>query len=633
MPNDKLSEFNEIYTQTVAVWGDWLSAADDDVRFYLGDQYTATEKGYLKHKRRNVLVFNKIRRIVKLITGYQRKNRLSFKVDPVEDTDSETASQWSQLIQHVVKHGGGYNVMSEGFEQGALKSGMCLIDPHVDFALDPLSGDILFNRIPYNRYLLDPTFTKRDLSDCNFILRRELFTKDFAKALFPSHASEIEKVVPNNAQDNKYTRAGYVENPYKKNMVRYDEYWKRTFKPMKMLVDRDTGMFVEVERDSQVRELVNRFPNLAIIDKYKKDVELTIFVEDIEVYNGPEPFGTNDYRFVPVMGFYDSEYFDIALKLQGIVRCMKDPQRESNKRRSKMLDILDSQLSSGWKAQKDSVINKEALYQTGQGQVIWTNNNEQVEKIPPADVPSGMFQMQQLMDQDVVDIPGANSELLGSVENEDLEVSALLAKTRQGQGLTILQDLFDNYRYAKELLGKKVMNLIRANYTPEKIQKIINRQPSSAFFNEDTGKYDIVLTEGVLSDSQKQMQFAQLVALKKIGVQIPDAAIIQASNLERKDELSKIVQGSQQQAQQQQQINNQQVQASTESLMAKTQKDLADAQKKKSEVVENLAQASLDRVLGIKAANDIETGKVESALSVVKTANELATPKEALVRR
>ena len=123
--DNRWATYTERYDQYIRAWNVWITEANNDMAFFIGDQWTANEKGLLKDKRRNAFVFNKIKRVVKIVSGYQRKNRLSFKVDPNHSQDSMDASIWSDTLQYVMRSGNGfdngYSVMSDAFEQGALK--------------------------------------------------------------------------------------------------------------------------------------------------------------------------------------------------------------------------------------------------------------------------------------------------------------------------------------------------------------------------------------------------------------------------------------------------------------------------------------------------------------------------------
>lgn len=632
--NNRWATYTERYDQYIRAWNPWITEANNDMAFFIGDQWTANEKGYLRNKRRNAFVFNKIKRVVKIVSGYQRKNRLSFKVDPNHPQDSPDASIWSDVLQYVMRSGNGfdngYSVMSNAFEQGALKTGLNLVEPWLDFSSDPVNGIMRFTRIPHNRFLLHPSFTKRDLSDCPEILRREWVSRSAAKNMFPDFSSQIDKMkstVPfapfGQGQDGRFITSSFNENwPYQDLLV-YDEHWVRISKKIVVLFDTNTNRLFRFDGTrKEAQEVKEQFPFLEIIDRRESNVEVTMFIGGEQVYHGPDPLGTKDYRFVPVIGYFDSEYNELFRKLRGIVRDIIDPQREINKRRSKNVDLLDSQLNSGYFAEEKAVVNKESLYQTGQGGVVFLkqqpgrNIAERIAKIPPGDIPAGSLQFQQVMDSDLIEISGANQELLGMADRDDVEVAGVLAKMRTGQALTTLNDLFDNYAFAKEQLGRKTMDIIRANWDAEQIQKITDRQPTPRFFDPDLQLYDLTVTEGVLTDSQKQMNHMQLIGMKRAGINIPDAAIIQSSNLENKEELAKIVEGQAQAGQQAQQIQNEVQTAAIESTKAKALKDTTAAEL-------NSSKADLNKILGVSETASIERDDLEASIEATKTIDEM----------
>ena len=76
-------------------------------------------------------------------------------------------------------------------------------------------------------------------------------------------------------------------------------------------------------------------PAIEVIKKPVKSVELGIIVEGELLYYGEDPFGLNDYPFVPFFGgVFDPSYDLWEWKLQGVVKIIQDPQTELNKRRS-----------------------------------------------------------------------------------------------------------------------------------------------------------------------------------------------------------------------------------------------------------------------------------------------------------
>ena len=612
-------DMDEAYWTAISSWQRAYAEMKKDLKYAANDQWDAQQKARLLSQRRHAYTFNRIRRVIKLVTGYQRKNRLSLRVDPVEGSDDQAASQLGEVLMWVMQYGNGYGIMSDGFEQGALKAGLGMVEPFLNYRNDPVNGDIGFRFVPFTRFVLDPSFSQRDLSDCGYVIRREYHTKGSCKAMFPRHAKEIDRLQPQTS-DGKFTYAPASQMHNKKNLLRYDEFWRRDYEKRWVLVDQ-TGRHKIAPKDTpkqRIEMVLQNVPELHALETYVQVVKVGIFIEDEKFYDGPDPLGIGDYSFVPLIGFYDAEYDDMAYKIQGLVRCMRDPQTEANKRRSQMIDILETQINSGWKAPKKGVENPEALYQSGQGVVIWLDENIpwRPEKIEPGQIPAGMFQLQQVMDKDILEIPGANSDLMGQPENENIQVAGILSKLRQGQGLTILQDLFDHYRdYSKKLLGTKLVRIVQENFTPAKVQRIINKQVHPQLFDKETAKYDVVPTEGVLTDTQRQLYYLTLRELKGEGAPIPWSAILDAAPMPNKAELKDQI------AQYEKAMG--QSQGKMEQLQqAQIMEDLAQAQERRSADSENRANAALDRVKALKELEKMDVDKITGLVDMLLRINE-----------
>jgi hypothetical protein len=238
-------------------------------------------------------------------------------------------------------------------------------------------------------------------------------------------------------------------------------------------------------------------------------------------------------------------------------------------------------------AEEGSVINPKDLYQAGQGKVLWVTKGSiqaaRVKRLDPPDVPAGLFQFQDVMDRDIMEIPGANNELFGIPDRDQTQTPGLLAKLRQSQGLTTLQSLFDNYRLSKALLGLKLVAVIQQQYDAAKVTKILHEPPAPQFYERDFRKYRVDVAEGVLTDTQRQMYYQELVALKTAGAPIPWAAIVDAAPIQRRDDLAKIVAREEQIAAQQMQQQQQMEAAQLQMMMAKTREDIADAEESRSD--------------------------------------------------
>jgi len=185
-------------------------------------------------------------------------------------------------------------------------------------------------------------------------------------------------------------------------------------------------------------------------------------------------------------------------------------------------------------------------------------------------------------------------------------MSGYLMKLRQGQALTALQDLFDNLRFAKKQLGFKLIKLIQANYKANKIARIINEQPVPQFYTEDLNRYDVVPQEGILTETQRQMFYTELVWAKGQGAPIPWAAIFENAPMQMKDKLLAIIR---QDEQRQAQVASEQLkekQLLDQMRMAKISADLGRGDERRAQQIENKANAALLRVKTMKQLEQMD---------------------------
>ncbi|MCH7893399.1 MAG: hypothetical protein IH907_02675, partial [Proteobacteria bacterium] len=323
-------------------------------------------------------------------------------------------------------------------------------------------------------------------------------------------------------RDDKFTWLPYQRQPNGQDLMAYNEFYMQRWEPQKILVDMETGQYQDWEGDKALfKKLKSINSNVEITTRQKRYIEMHIIVNDQVLRTETNPYGLDEYPFVPYTAIWEPESDQWGLKVQSLIRCMRDPQREANRRRSQMIDLLDSQINSGWIATEGSVVNPRSLFQSSQGKVIWRNQDAppgSIEKIPPAQIPPSMFQLQQQFDADIKEIAGVNDAAFGVMESGN--ESGVLTMLRQGAALTNLQDVFDNLRFSQKHMSKLALKLIQG-WTPEKIQRIINDQPTQEFYNKDFTKYDCVVQEGILTDTQRQVFFRQMVDLKQLGEPMP----------------------------------------------------------------------------------------------------------------
>lgn len=626
--SDIKKTYTDSYNEAYSSYGSFYDLANTDLRYFLGDQWSKAELRRLEEEGRSAFVFNRIRRNINLITGYQIKNRLSSIVNPIEASDQKTADQYTKLMLYAFQLGNGFNTISDAFG-GACKTGWNLINVWMDYVDDPKDGKICFGRDPFSSFITDPYFTKLDLSDCGYVIKRKYLSKDQASALLPEHEKAIADLQKKGSGlDDKFTWMPYQHCSNGSDLVSYDEFYQQKFEKVPFLIDKETGEFTEWDgRRDRLTFIKNTYPQIEIVYKPKKYIEKHILINGEYVSTDRNEYGMNEYPFAPVAAIFESECDDYDLRLQSLVRCQIDPQRESNRRRSQMTDMIDSQINSGWIADDNSVVNPRSLFQTSQGRVIWRKRDAKpgsLEKIPPAQIPPSMFQLQELFDRDMVEILGLNDSTFGMPESGN--ESGLMMMLRQSSAIINIQNVFDNLRLAQKLVSQKVIKLIRT-WSPEKIKRILNEDPTEAFFNANLSQFDISVSEGMLTENQKMIYYRQLLDLKQV-TDVPSQGpitaqmLIDAAPLQGKSDLTEQIakneEAAKQSQQQQEQVNQEMIRSQIDMAKAKAISDLALSK-------ERLTRATANMGLEDERASKAVTDRSDAALNRIKAIKEIQT--------
>jgi len=497
-------------------WQPWMREAKTDVKHVLGDQWKDSDKAYLDAQGRPHLVINNLRRFHNLLVGYQRQNRLGISYKPFEGSDAVTAEQLSDLARLAMENDGGYHQMSRAFAS-TIKAGLDWVNIFVDFNEDWESGDVGFKRTAWTKLFPDPLLQEMDLSDCNYLLRREPLTDTQAKMIIPGYKLDEGKGQAGPYEYKIILDPGELIRLREQRHV-LTEFWKREWKPKTWLYDITTGekRLFDISKsannlESRLRFIMQQFPQLWIVRKKAKVVTLELYIGDDQVWKGEDPNGCGDFPYVPLFCYWDPEYDQMKWKLQGIIRPLRDPQDEQNKRRSQILHIINTIATSGWMWEEGALEDESQMANaSGAGVQIRTKQGqlESVKQVQPPRVPLEILKLEEFLANDAQNISGINAELLAQMEKDTPGISIQL---RQRQGLIIIQEIFDNLRFAKKMLGKRYAKTVQSNYSPQKVARILNQQPAPAFYTKDFQKYDCVIDDAINSPTQREYNFHKLM--------------------------------------------------------------------------------------------------------------------------
>lgn len=664
-------EFTENYRYARDFWAPFVKDAQVYTLASAGYTWSDDERKALVKEGREPIEFNIMRRPIQFFSGFLRDNINQIIYSPVEGSDQLTGDQFTKLSYYIWDKGLGYPTFLDACDE-SFKSGISLCGIQMDYSRDFINGDISFFKRTYNSFVLDPTFENISLNDCAFAITRDLVDKNFAKQLIPFIDPKDIDDLSMGYRDDKFLEyhPQFTTFSRNRNLIAYDQYYRRITKKRKFLIDRRSayarditdlsdkeqkklefglGRLNRMHEDAEEFEVDrNDIPLMEIRSVDRGFVELNILLNGECFYQGDDKTGiVHTYPFVPIICYFEPSIWMPSIRLQGMASCTWSNQRQFNKRHMKIIDMMDTTISTGFKYLLGSVPDPQEMQQSGQNKLIGVDPEKAPEGLNSVQELQGgganptLIEYQQVLDQLSLTLANVNESVLGIDEKGNTQISGRLAQVRIAQGLRTNRKVFDNIETSQQLLGGLILKAIQHHYPPEKVEKILNEKPTQQFYDQEYEEYDAVIKEGVRSKTQKDAYYYELVNLKREGiVDVPESEIIRALSMAGLSDLEKSIEEQEKmKAAQQAKIDEQErmqlelANAQKEQMLslsqerrARVQADIALKEERASEAEENRAQAALARA---KTITEIANMKVEKMLQVLEFVNMLEQQEEA----
>lgn len=648
---DKKKDFQECYRLAHDFWTPFVANARTYALAASGYTWSEEELKQLQKQGREPIEFNIMRRPIQFFSGYLRDNINQIIYGPRESSDEQTADDLTEVGYYVWDKGNGFPVFLSACDH-MFVTGMSLCGIRMDYSRDFVHGDIAFYKRDYNTFYLDPNFERIDLSDAGFAITRDLINKESAKQLLKDQVSskEIDELHVG-YRDDKFLdyHPQFTTLARNRNLLAYDQFYRRTSRTQKYLVDLDTGFTRNISElpsddlkrlkegigklrqdreDAEVLELdVNEMPNVDIMDVERPYIELHIHLNGQPVWSGEDETGiVETYPFVPILGYFDSSIWHPAQRVQGIAATIYSNQRQFNKRHMKILDMMDTQISTGYKYLIGSLADPGDLQQAGQNKIIGVVNDpekapmglDSVQQLQGGGVDQSIIAYQEVLDNLSLKVSNVTEASLGMDEKRNTLVSGRLAQVQIAQNLTANRRLFDQVEESQKIMGELVLQVIQNKYPPGKIERILGRQPTEQFYDKNFEAYDAVVKEGVRSQSQKDAYYYELVNLKRDGiVDVPQSAIVEALTMTGITDLKEAIERQEQQRAEQQAKVDAQERMALELANAQKEQAIALAQERRGRVISDIALAQ-------ERASEAEENRAQAALARAKTITEIA---------
>jgi len=662
---DIKGEFLTNYRYAHDFWAPFMKDAQVYTLAASGYTWSDNERKSLIKEGREPLELNITRRPLQFFSGYLRDNINQIIYSPVEGSDQKTADQFTKLGYYVWDKGKGFPTFLDSADE-AFKSGISLCGIQMDYSRDFINGDIQFYKRTYNSFYLDPTFTSIDLCDCSFAITRDLIDKQYAKQLLPFIPPEEIDQLSMGYRDDKFLQyhPEFTTFSRNRNLIAYDQYYKRVTRSREFLVDEENSYFRDItdlskEEKKRLKNGLRRLaemrndsddlginredvPNVEIRSVNRNFIELNILLNGQRMYCGDDKTGINHtYPFVPNICYFEPSIWMPSQRIQGISSCNWSAQRQFNKRHMKIIDMMDSDISTGFKYLIGSVPDVSDMQQSGQNKLIGVDPEnapqglDSVQQLQGGGANPALIQYQQVLDQLTLTLSNVTESVLGIDDKTGLQISGRAAEQRIAQGLRGNRKIMDNVEYAQQVLGGLVLKAIQNHYPTGKVKRILGEEPTQQFYDQEFEQYDAVIKEGIRSKSQKDAYYYELVNLKRDGiVDVPQAEIVRALSMAGLSDLEEAIEKQDEmvaeqaaQAKQMQQLQMEVLNATKEEKLglakereSRVVSNLSLKDERESEAQQNIAQAALDRA---KAITEIASLNEERVLKVLAFVNQL----------
>lgn len=536
-------------------------AMDED--FYDHIQWTEEELAVLKARGQAPIVFNMIQTSVNWVLGSQRRATMDYKILPRRKEGLKPAERKTELLKHNRDENRSEYEYAKAFTD-AVKAGIGWLETG---QASPEDGPIVFDRSESWRNMLwDSTSQRYDLSDARYVARSKWLDLDICRALWPKRKGLLE-LSATNVSTGIYALDEMGDEPMDSQEIEHfnNEYGRSRFNAERMRVRVIEMWFKMPQADAKIirggqfngelfdgwsvghhRELIDG--RATLVARPREVIMLAIMTDAGLLDLRESPYRHNKFPFTPVWGYRRAR----DGMPYGIIRGMRDINRDLNKRASKALHHLSTtRVTVTRGAVKDiEELREEAA--RPDGVIIVEPGFTQPEISTDTNVAAAHVDMMNRDAAMIQAVGGVTDENMGRSTNAT-SGKAIVARQDQGQLATSM--FFDNLRQSRVIHGEKHLVNIEQFYTDEDTFRVTNSRGHADWKPINDGnpdnaisefKADFIITEEDWRASARQAQAEELLDLMgKLAATAPQLVIktldlvIEALDVPKRDELVK----------------------------------------------------------------------------------------------
>jgi hypothetical protein len=504
----------------------------DAEEMYFGNQWDKQTKDALLANDLAALTLNEIMPNIDTLIGYQMEERTDIKYLPQGGGDERAAELYSVAVKRILDNCG-YQREESKFFKDMIVPGMGVLNIYVDVEKD-VRGTPIVERFPWDRAWYG-AHEKDDLSDCEVEYLEAMRSLAQLKKAYPRKADEIEQSYANyagrypdvdnkdssngtgtdyrsarKADDYPQTIAGtYPLVDTKRKQFRLIQMTEKVYREVTVVYNEEEDfIFSAYDWDPKDVKRIESIPGFDSLSQIKTRYRILRFCGNV-VLSDEDPADLPNQDFHTVVGYAYRQNGEFL----GKVEIAKDPQRELNKRRSQLMDLMNRLGASVYYTTPETFLTpgeKERFkrQRSKPGAVFEVAAQDlKPEREDGAALPPGVAAIMQLDQENlqrlmniVVTQTGAN------------EPGSLFLEKKKGV-LTGNKFLMDNLAFAKQRLGKLMVGMVKRYYDPERLQELLNSSYQREKFKIAGVDYADYTTDEILEilNDANQMEFDVIV--------------------------------------------------------------------------------------------------------------------------
>ena len=323
----------------LAATSEWRKAAAEDFAFMQGKQWQDGDLKKMREAGRPAITINRIRPVINLLCGYASQNETEPDFLPRSEEDDRISRVAKGITKYCLDRANYQRNKGKCFRDKII-CGLANYWVSYEFDYTKLDGTIQIERVsPFDAFI-DPECKKDDLSDAQYVGRYSWESSAKLKQVYPDKINEIDAL--KHKYDDTEQEAGIVEtvdgealwynNNY--NKIRVVQYWykeygkKNVYMTKEGLIDEDNPLFV-------VLMATGKKPTSIPDTK----IRYATFADNVLLEEGESPYKHGKFPLVREYCYYTGELIDDELEPAGVVRDIKDAQRELNKNNALGIDL------------------------------------------------------------------------------------------------------------------------------------------------------------------------------------------------------------------------------------------------------------------------------------------------------